>query len=160
MQRVTFGLICVCLTGCPADDRDDDGSLTGADEEAVAACAAAESEQACLHVDVAQDYRCAWVRTLTVESEESCATREELRCLAYRAGGATPGCAPIQGCEASGPDRPGTLVVPAYRENAVGEIELVDECGSPGAVGFTACESGASGTDVTACACVCESAPG
>jgi hypothetical protein len=141
----------IASIGCDRGDQSDD--------EAVAACAAAGSMAACAAVDVGSMYRCAWVRTLTLTSEPECATSEVFRCLAYPNTPATPGCAPIPGCHDSGPDKPGTLVIPAYREGESGSFELVDQCGSSGVVGFTACTSGSADAEVPACACVCESAP-
>jgi hypothetical protein len=132
------------------------------DADAISACLHASSMDACERVDVAPAYRCAWVRILTLVDEQSCETRDGFQCVAFGSGASTPGCSPIPGCEASGPEDPGTMVVPAHRDTAEG-ITLMDVCGTTAesaAVGWTTCTSGASnGGDVPACACVCESAP-
>ena len=160
-------------TGCGADgedqgstvgDTDPESTGTGdppaTDAQAVAACAEATSEDACWATDVGDLYRCSWVRTLTLTSVDACETTAQFQCLAYVEAGTTPACVgSIDGCEDSKPEDPNTMRIPAYRQTASGDIELVDECGSPGVVGFTLCESGVPGEDVPACACVCEAAP-
>lgn len=142
----------LALLGC---DRSADGG--DSEEDAVAACDAAESQSACEAIS-ARGYQCAWVKTVTVTAEAQCESSEELRCVPYAKGAFTPGCSPSPGCHASDPDQPGVLVKPAYREDASGSMLLVNECGGD-ALGFTACDSGAADADVPACACVCESAP-
>lgn len=148
--RLLAGL--TALLGCKPDDGGN------SEDDAVAACAAAESKAACEAVST-PTYWCAWVQTVTVTAEAPCESSEELQCVPYAKGGGTPGCAPSPGCHDSDPNQPGMLVKPAYREDESGFFQLVNECGGD-ALGFTRCNSGATAdADVQACACVCESAP-
>ena len=148
MRRWTvLTLASLLLGGCDGSPGDDDVS---------AACEAAASEDACAEIDVGEDHLCAWVRTLTVDTIDTCDPAETFACLAYPNIGGTPGCAPIPGCEPSGP---GTLVSPAFRPTTGGGVQNVDVCGPPAPVGFTGCASGIEGEDEPACACACEAPP-
>lgn len=148
--RIGLLAVFVALHGC--DNRDGDS-----EEDAVAACAAAESKDACQALE-GPTYHCGWVKTVTVTSAAPCATLETSTCVPYAKGAFPPGCAPSPGCLDSQPGDPGRLIRPAYREDEPGVVQLVDECGSD-AVGWTPCASGAADADEPACACVCEPAP-
>lgn len=139
------------LLGCDKSEGAD------GEEEAVVACAAAESQAACEAIG-SPAYQCGWVQTITVTAEAPCESSVTQQCIPYAKGAFPPGCSPSMGCQNSDPNQPGMLVRPAYREGESGATLLVNECGGD-AFGFTACESGAADADVPACACVCESAP-
>lgn len=148
--RVGLLAVFAALFGC-------DNRKGESEEDAVAACAAAESKAACEALE-GPTYRCGWVKTVTVTSEAPCETVETSTCVPYAKGAFPPGCAPLRGCLDSQPGDEGRLIQPAYREDEPGVTLLVENCtGDP--VGWTPCPSGAADADVPACACACELAP-